>query len=188
MDLGRSVLRYCNAFRWEHCLSTINNSAEILNTRLAACVSCQMWKRRFSPCGDNEGTEAWEQAGKCMHACMCAPPCVCAGLEGQMPHETAFLSESLIKLLDWEQRLSPIPSFPDSPRKESHPLWWSKVVKKQDIKHSTNQRLLPRGNHMLTFWRFMKKNNTCAILRKNKSFKMRNAFFYMIQLRRDAPQ
>lgn len=56
-------------------------------------------------------TRSQRPGNKWERACTCVPPWVCAGLEGQTPRETAFLSESLIKLLYWEQRLSSLPSF-----------------------------------------------------------------------------
>lgn len=116
MELGRCVLCWCNAFTWEPCLSIINNSAwNLKHAAVCARVSCQ--KRSFSPCDNNEATEAWQQAGKCVLACTCTPPCVFAGRERQMPHETEFLSKTLIKLLDWEQRLSSISSFLSSLRR-----------------------------------------------------------------------
>lgn len=162
MELGRRVLCCCNAFTWEPCLSIINNSAwNLEHAAVCARVSCQ--KRSFSPCGDNEATEAWQQAGKYVLACTCTctPPCVCAGLERQMPHQTEFVSKSLIKLLDWEQRLSSISSFLSSLRRNlilSDQLKeWKKTKSIAQIRVRTSST-----NHTRKFWRFPKRNNPYA--------------------------
>lgn len=151
MELGRCALHCCNAFRSERCLSTINSSWNVEHEAACACVSCQMWKRCFSPCADNEATEAREQAGKCTHACTCVPPCVCAGLEGQMP------AWNSISVLIIDKRLSSVPSLPDSPQKESHPLWWSEGVKKKTKSIAQIKACFLEQSHAEVFEDFWRK-------------------------------
>lgn len=189
MELGRCVLCCCNAFTWEPCLSIINNSASNLeHAAICARVSCQ--KRSFSPCGDNEATEAWQISGKvcaCVH--VHASLCLCWARRTD-----ATWNRISLQIIDQTFRLRRKIIFhfklSQLPQKESHPLWSDGV--KKDKKHSTNQstvllRTITRRSFG-DFWREiihvpLKKKKT----NKRRVLKLEMPSFTW-HLRSDAPQ